>query len=150
MIKYLAAKLILFAYVVISPFFDHTFLTFLDNIVFRLCSIIAVIVVCFLDLQLGILALIAFLVFIVNVHRAKLLNKPKESFGVLKLSPQDVIPTEEPIVALPTCCGSENKSAINQDMLDLFIDPKLKPYDDFVKQITNLDSLDAIQNNCAA
>ncbi len=65
-------KLIILAYIVISPFISYKYMTFINATPIKILILLLIIVVSFIDLQLAVLLMIAFLILLVNLNKGLL------------------------------------------------------------------------------
>lgn len=163
-----ALKVVCIILIALSPFLPYQTFTFLDNIVFKIACLFLILGVCFYDFQLALLLTITFMIFILNVNHALLVNtKTRENFqqqpvvvGKRDQIPdiEDPIPNERPVpvrevspvlVEEPVnfVCPSEHRSDMNEDLMTYYIDNKIKPYEVFIKMMTNDDALRAAQGD---
>jgi hypothetical protein len=70
---FLVIKSVLLFYIVLSPFFNHKDLWFMNNIMFKIAILILIVFVSFIDMQLAILLTITLLVMIVNTNKHEIL-----------------------------------------------------------------------------
>lgn len=72
----LVVKIILLIYIVISPFISYKYMTFINATLVKILILLLIILVSFIDLQLAVLLMIAFLILLVNLNK-ELITKIK-------------------------------------------------------------------------
>lgn len=104
------------------------------------------------------------MLMVLNMNQVVLTKVKPELFSEdLKQNTQRVIPNDDPIPneqPLPNreespilsndlnlVCSSSIDNDINEDMMTYYIDEKIKPYDVFIKMMTNDDALRAAQGD---
>lgn len=153
----LVFKLLLFIFIILSPVISFKGLLFLDNIIIKIILLAIIIGFCFIDFQLALIATIAFLILIINLNNNILMasqKRPHVDTYVNKdkqLSPLDL--QFQPPVKIPEdidqtqniVCQNTIKTNVNEDLLGLYIDEKIKPYEVFIKMMTDDKALDKVQ-----
>jgi len=148
----LIAKIAFFVYIVLSPFINSKYLVALNNMIFKVIFLIAIVAVSFIDLQLAIIMTLAFLVLIINLNKDAIF-KPSMSMASM---PNIMLPSEHFAVGLPSVKSEDNmvtfpdkcsnteyeKEQISDDLLNLYIDPKIKPYETYIKQLSSDEQLE--------
>lgn len=157
-------KVVCIILIAMSPFLPYASLPFLNNIVFKIACLFLILGVCFYDFQLALLITILFMLMVLNMNQVVLTKVKPELFSEnLKQNTQRVIPNDDPIPneqPLPNreespilsndlnlVCSSSIDNDINEDMMTYYIDEKIKPYDVFIKMMTNDDALRAAQGD---
>ena len=172
----LIAKLVIFLFIVSSPFYDGaTAFSFARNDIVKLLLLLIVIGLAFVDLQLAILAAIAF--FIILIYTLPHVAGPKET--AVQIS-STVISAEEEIAPIPPvqvdqvqyepepehevtrdipqtmyefpdvrCVApvQANNAYINESITNHYLDEKIKPYEQYISQLTNQNYLEAVSNS---
>lgn len=151
---YLALKVLLFVYILMSPFVPVS--KSLDNVWFKVFVLVGIVLATFADIQLGVVLTIAFLVFMINVNKGSM-KKKTESFSVdepIYNSPEmkEVVqpPFFETMVKLPNAqCNDMTyyRDQISNDLFEVYIDEKVKPYEEFIRKMTSPEQLEMAQNN---
>jgi hypothetical protein len=101
---------------------------------------------------------IAFLLFMINLKKDTIYKIKRESFestpeNIYKsLEMRQIInpPFMETMVKIPqTQCNDMTfyQNQISNDMFDLYIDEKVKPYEEAIRKLTSPSHLDIAQNN---
>lgn len=121
-------KVILFVFVILSPVISYKAVATLNNIYFKISMLAFVVALCFIDFQLGIIAMIAFMILVINLNQ-----KVFDGFEVQAAEP------------LNFACEQPVQNNISNDLFNLFIDDKIKPYEVYVKMMTNETALDKAQ-----
>lgn len=62
------AKIILLAYIIVSPFFNYKYVAFMDQTVIKILILVAIVLISFIDIELAILSMIAFLLLLINIY----------------------------------------------------------------------------------
>lgn len=68
----LIVKIALLLYIVSSPLWNHSYISFANHLIVKIALLGVIIGVAFIDIQLAIICMIAFLVMIVNLNKAQL------------------------------------------------------------------------------
>lgn len=140
---WIVAKAIVFAYILISPFVDHSYLSWANTVPSKIAMLACIVAASFYDLQLAILATLAFLLLNIHMNRdavfgARATEPPREHFSAkMPVAPDTV--TE-----FPDRCDSrqpEDRDRISRDLHDLYIDPKIKPYEEYIRKLSDADKL---------
>ena len=134
-------KILVLAYIVSSPFLPTS--KSLDSQFFKIIFLILIVIATFADIQLGIVLAIAFLVFTINQNKPYY-KKARESFYAPK---EEVAP---PIPQLPEAkCNdmSYYREQISNDLFEIYIDDKVKPYEESIKRLTSPELLNMVQDN---
>lgn len=143
-----AAKVAFFIYIILSPFIDHKYISFLNTTFAKVILLVLIVVVSFVDLQLAIIMTLAFLVLIVNLNKDVI-------FGVKKTSaPMPQMPLSEhfleetkkadTIYEFPQKCniGEVKRDQISTDLYDLYLDPKIKPYEAYIRALSTPSAIE--------
>ena len=165
----LGTKISLFAYVALSPFFDNKkYLYFLNNLVAKMIIVVFVILAAFFDLELSIIALIAFMILNINFHKHLLVRKSSrvvqeeetfhDKYLQLHENTEDYLLDKRQFpVAMDTMSKFPNDTCpgriehgtdeMNDHLFDIYSDPKVKPFNEFVKLMTSEKQLESAQDN---
>jgi hypothetical protein len=73
----LFVKILIFVYIVASPFISHVWLRFVNYTAIKILLLIIIVFLSFIDLQLAVLAMIAFLIILVNLNKEDIKNMTK-------------------------------------------------------------------------
>ena len=152
-----AAKIAFFIYIVLSPFINYKYIQFLNSVVAKVLLIIVIVMSSFVDLQLAIIITIAFLVLMINLNKDAIFGinnsipttpKLSEHFASGMPLNQLMVPNDN-MVTFPDKCSDTTylKEEISTDLYDLYIDPKVKPYEMYIKQLCHPDSIENASNN---
>jgi hypothetical protein len=168
----LAIKLVVFVFIVTSPFYDGAkVFAFAKNDFVKFLLLLVVIGLAFVDLQLAILAAIAFFIILIytlpTVVTAKELP-PKPMYTAPFLAPAPVIlqePEEEDkpdfieviqrdvpqtMYDFPDARCSvpveANDAYVNESITNHYLDEKIKPYEQYIAQLTNEEFLESVSN----
>jgi hypothetical protein len=110
----LVAKIVLISYIVISPLFSYKAITFLDTTTIKVLILISIVLISFIDLELAILATIAFLVLLINLynisckalHQKGMVSSESKVFkAVVPVESEAVAPSE--VMSFPPVVPSE-------------------------------------------
>lgn len=86
----LAIKILIFIYIIISPFISYEWLSFINITPIKVILLVVIVILSFVDLQLAILAMIAFLILLVNLNKLEII-KMKEIIILEDPKNQDII-----------------------------------------------------------
>ena len=67
-------KIFIFAYIVISPFINNSWLKFINYTPIKIILLIIIVLLSFIDLQLAVLSMIAFLIILVNLNKEDIIS----------------------------------------------------------------------------
>ena len=169
----LAIKLVVFVFIVTSPFYDGAkVFAFAKNDLVKFLLLLVVIGLAFVDLQLAILAAIAFFIVLIytlpTVVTAKELHpQPQPMYTAPLLAPASII-YQEPEEDKPdfieaiqrdvpqtmydfpdTRCSvpvEANDAYVNESINNHYLDEKIKPYEQYIAQLTNEEFLESVSN----
>lgn len=74
----LVVKLIVLSYIVVSPFINNQWLFPLHSLAFKIMLLVLIIAVSFIDLQLAVLLMVAFLIMIINLNKNDITKLSKQ------------------------------------------------------------------------
>jgi len=131
----LIPKLLVFSYIVLSPFINYKYISFLNTILAKMLFIIIIVGVTFYDLQLAILLTLALLVLVINLNSTRL---PKKEHFVPIMTPISEFPQEN-------CATAETavSEPVSNHLYNLYVDPKIKPYEEYVMQLSPPESVES-------
>jgi energy-coupling factor transporter transmembrane protein EcfT len=139
-------KIILLIYIIISPFLDYKYFTIANTFAFKLILIIVIAAVSFIDLQLAILLTLAFLILVINLNVPKSPLTPSTPLAPrFPLSENFAVGLpQQTISEFPDKCNTQpfDDDNINTDMYNIYIDPKIKPYENYIKQLSSPDLIE--------
>lgn len=151
----LFVKIVLLAYIIFSPLIDYKHLSFMNNVVVKVLLLAIIVAACFYDFQMALVATIAFLILTINLNNSifKTGMASGRSFEAFAPQPSPLDLQFANTVRIPQevdqtqnlVCQNLSKSDINKDLLGLFIDDKVKPYEVFIKMMTNEEALEKAQ-----
>jgi hypothetical protein len=160
----LVLKLLLLIFIILSPILSFKGLLFLDNIVIKIVLLAIIIGFCFIDFQLALIATMAFLILIINLNNNILMasqglqqhqqqyidtfvNKEKQLNPIdLQFRPPIPVPIPDDIDQTQNIvCQNKIKTNVNESLLGLYIDDKIKPYEVFIQMMTDEHALDKAQ-----
>jgi len=147
------AKIIVFIYIIISPLLNHKkYIPVMNTQPAKIIIVTMIAIVGFFDLQLSILLSIGLFVMIINFNKDKISisnftpNQPTNKEKKEKDKPSYI---GETIHNFPTNCNitSFEDTKISEDLMSHFIDERTKPYETYIRQLTNENFLIDVQNN---
>ena len=161
----LVAKIAFFVYIVLSPFINHKPISFLNTLPAKILLLIIIVGVSFVDLQLAIIMTLAFLIPIINLNKEAIFGIKHAPMGPPGLSehfsvglPREALASdtrtppytdtmsEFPDSKADRCDAYKpEREKISNDLYDLYIDPKIKPYEMYIRALSHPDAL----NNAA-
>lgn len=148
---WLFAKIILVIFIVISVFYDYgKHLTFLQNTLVKLLFIIVIAVVIVFDLHTGMILLIAFMMLMIQFNSVVINNIQAKKLEFFTAFPKNTCVSNIDKV------NDERKNKVSNDILnynietnnniDYVVDPKVKPYEVYVKMMTTQENLEQASN----
>lgn len=152
----LTAKIAFFIYIVLSPFINYKYLAFMNQIGWKVLLLVIIVAATFVDLQLSIIMTLAFLILMIHLNKDVIfggaLGGMRENFSiglpVAELQRIKDVPGGT-ISDFPDKCGVEFEQSnsgsgsentierANINLYDLYIDPKIKPYEAYIRQLSN-------------
>ncbi len=133
-------KILLIIYILLSPFINHKFLTIANTFSFKLTFIILITIVSFIDLQLAILMTLGFLIMVINLNIPKQIKQSAPSLEPFSVNlPVSENLSTQTISEFPDKCDVKNfnDEDMNTDMYNIYIDSKIKPYENYIKQLSS-------------
>ena len=79
-------KIFIFAYIVISPFINNSWLNFINYTPIKILLLIIIVLISFIDLQLAVLSMIGFLIVLVNLNKEEIISMNKKASQEVKTS----------------------------------------------------------------
>lgn len=169
----LISKVVVLGYIIISPFLSYSKVTFMNETYIKILLLCAIVGISFIDLQLAILCMIAFLVLLINLYKLDLLTlktKVSQETSFIKqaftMQENPILPetvfqetkiekfTDEDVKETiyefpqPYCPGNQyGPDFISEKALSITTDNRVKPYEEFVRKLSPEDSLKIIQSN---
>lgn len=153
----LTLKVVVVLVLLAFPFIPSTTLTTFDTMGVKILFLLLIVVTCFIDFQLSLLLTIAFLLFVIHANSASLskiqskkqqikdtfvnTNKPSEATNQLQTY---FVQPQVPHVKDHTkniVCTPPKLNDINKDLLNIYVDEKIKPYEVYVAMMTNEEQL---------
>ena len=198
---FLVLKVLIFLYIIASPFINPKNLSLLNTISIKLLILILIVVSAFYDLQLAILLTIGFFVLLINFNRQQFSSLlpgssapvqvviPTPQVPVTHLSqvtpetiPRKILPeiTEKPtdnllVARTPLAIQMQDNitqviapyngdvayefpnekcntkpfedTSISNHLINYYIDPKVKPYEVYIRMLTSSENLESAQTN---
>jgi hypothetical protein len=150
----LTAKVAFFLYILLSPFINYKYLTFMNQIGWKVLLLVIIVASTFVDLQLSIIMTLAFLILMIHLNKDVIFGGAamRENFSiglpVAELQRIKDVPGGT-ITEFPDKCGAEFEESnggsggvrpidrANINLYDLYIDPKIKPYEAYIRQLSN-------------
>lgn len=148
----LGLKIVVFAYIVLSPFVNHASVMFLNSVASKIFIILLIVVASFIDLQLAILMTIGLLVLVINLNKDTIFKKvvKREHFSVnMPVAKPIAVPVQETMDKFPDTCEHVQtlpREAMSEDLYNLYIDPKIKPYENYIRMLSSPDMLEMASN----
>lgn len=150
----LLLKILLFTFILLSPLMTVSkHLAFLNHSIAKVSLLALICLFCFIDFQLALIATVAFLVLIINLNNNILVKMQRDQFtddSLLDAQFAPPISISTPEVTMTTnivCQNQQPRNDVNEDMLSHYIDDKIKPYDVFIRMMTNEDALGKAQGD---
>jgi hypothetical protein len=133
-------KVIVFIFIVLSPFINYKYVEFMNMLGFKVALLAVIVVACFVDLQLAILLTLAMLLLVINLNMKK-----HETFeNAAPPAIMTVFPEERSSVCHEV---KEVEGNMNDHMYNLYIDPKIKPFEEFIHQLSPSELVEAASNS---
>lgn len=134
------AKAAVFLYIVVSPFIDYSKASFANQLTFKIAGLLLIVAASFYDLQLAILLTVAFLILHIHLNRDLFLGayKRQEHFSAVPV-------TGDTIYEFPDACDAkidDDRNRISMDLFNLYIDPKVKPYEEYIRKLSSPEKID--------
>lgn len=146
-------KVIVLLCILALTFFNLTkVLKVIDNKVVKIVLLVGVLVVLYYDLHTGILLTVAFLMVMIHLNAISIQNIQSKKLEMFLASlPAEFDKNEKEgelgvEIKKSYECGNEKKDTLSADIFDYSVDPKVKPYEVFVKMMTTKDQLDSASN----
>lgn len=150
----LILKIVFVIVIVASPFITFDKLLFMNTLSAKLTIVLLIVVACFVDFQVALLMTITFLVMVINMNSKAVTNITSVSKDTFKNPTPAMYPTAEFDVhfekqELPevkdasrnVACPVPRVNNINEHMMHLFVDDKIKPYDVYISMMTSDEHL---------
>jgi hypothetical protein len=123
-------KLLIFGYIIISPFINNSWLKFINYTPIKIIILIIIILLSFIDLQLAILVTIAFLVILINLNKYEIIamNKKVKNVEEIKehmIRGQSIFPIPSDILQ-PPLSTDISQSDISQFKVENFQNEQYK------------------------
>lgn len=163
----LTAKVAFFLYILLSPFINYKYLTFMNQMGWKVLLLVIIVAATFIDLQLSIIMTLAFLILMIHLNKdvifgGAMRDGMRENFSiglpVAELQRIKDVPGGT-ISDFPDKCGAEFEQSnggagsgsgsgegaaaanpierANINLYDLYIDSKIKPYEAYIRQLSN-------------
>jgi hypothetical protein len=127
---------------VVAMFGNHiTWLAFADPKLLSLGKVmlfLAVLTVMYYNLHLGILLLVAYIMVIIQLNTPYIVDLSSKKTETFKQSQEQ----EQELPSFPVVCENKKKAEMNNSILEYSLDPKVKPYEVFIKMMTSQEQLD--------
>jgi len=146
------AKIVVVIYIAASTFLDfNKHFTFLDNRIAKTTILLCLLGVLYYNLHLGILMTTAFLIFLIQINGNTLtqINSKKMELFLASFPPdRDEHAKSDSIIPQQIIeCDNKVKNELSESILDYSLDPKVKPYEVFVKMMTTNAHLESASNS---
>lgn len=158
----LTAKVAFFLYILLSPFINYKYLTFMNQMGWKVLLLVIIVAATFVDLQLSIIMTLAFLILMIHLNKDVIFGGAMRG-GAMRENFSIGLPVAElqrikdvpggTISDFPDKCGAEFEQSnggtggvngaanpierANINLYDLYIDPKIKPYEAYIRQLSN-------------
>lgn len=167
----LIAKITIILFIAAAPFIDMSGLTWMNMLSSKVAIMLVILGVCFVDFQLALLAMTAFLIMIINLNATTIRNvqqkqttnrvdtfvgythmrndaKQESSTFAQQFAEQNP-PVGPQIDASKNivCDNSKQRNDIDNDLLSYYVDDKIKPYDVYIRMLTSNDQLSRAQGD---
>lgn len=151
----LFVKIVLLAFILLSPFIQYKSMAFLNNICMKLLMLSVIIALCFVDFQLALTTMIVFIIVIINLNH-HMIQTNKNKIVDTFVQPIQIVNDFEPNRSYPvtfhnvyppnpdTICPVPAKNVISTDIINRFIDSRTKPYEEYVR-LSNGEALMSTQ-----
>jgi hypothetical protein len=155
----LAVKAVLFVFILASPFVSFKSMMFLNTPFVKILMLVTIVIVCFYDFQLTLIATIAFMILVINMNTNILMKASDAKVDTFTVHQDASLSPLEQQFAEPTkipghidqtqniVCTNENKNDLNEDLIHHYIDDKIKPYDVYIQMMTSKDNLAKAQGS---
>ena len=155
----LVAKVFVFIYILISPLINHKkYIPFMNALLAKTIFVIIIAIVGFIDLQLAILLAIALFVLIINFNKDKISISNFTPMTASAVTPLDIKKNDNPpymgetihdVSDVNAMCNAKpfEDTQISDDLMTHFIDERTKPYETYIRQLTNGNYLIDVQTN---
>jgi hypothetical protein len=153
-------KVLIILFIVIATFFDiNSYVFYLDNKVSKILMLAIIVLTLMVDIHLGILLVIAFMILIIQFNGAIISDISQKKLELFMSSLP--APLKHDINSTPLSCDNVIKNKISDDIanyttdkdtqvvngIEYPIDPKIKNYEVFVKMMTSKNQLDIASNS---
>jgi len=115
-------KIFIFAYIVISPFINNSWLNFINYTPIKIILLIIIVLLSFIDLQLAVLSMIAFLIILVNLNKEEIIAMNKKASQEVKTSQeltQHIITSMEKPINKEQMIRGQSIFPMNSDILQV-------------------------------
>ena len=115
-------KIFIFAYIVISPFINNSWLKFINYTPIKIILLIIIVLLSFIDLQLAVLSMIAFLIILVNLNKEDIISMNKKATQEVKTSQeltQHIITSMEKPINKEQMIRGQSIFPMNSDILEV-------------------------------
>lgn len=104
----------------------------------KVLLLLVVLSVIYYDLHLGILLLVAYIMMIIQLNSPIVAALPTK----IPQTQSEAFDEENVPTIPPTACDNKKKVEMNNGILEYSLDPKVKPYEMFIKMMTSQEHLD--------
>ncbi len=144
-------KIVVVLYIIVSTVSDfNKHLIFLDQKIIKIFILFAILFVLYYNLHLGILFIIAFLIILIQLNGNTITQINSRKLELFMASLPD---STEHIMSTTNTnqqtveCDNKQKNELSEEILDYSLDPKVKPYEVFVKMLTTAEHLENASNS---
>lgn len=142
-------KVIVVIVIVIMTFFQvNNIAHLLDNKLAKIMMLVGVVFLLYYELHLGILVTIAFLMLMIQMNAKHIHNIDAKKLELFLASvPAEYTKDEHETHETHTNqCVNPPKQKVSEDIYEYTVDPKVKPYEVFLKMMTTKQQLDDASN----
>lgn len=143
--KNVTKLLIVIVIVIVATIHNPLKLAFLDRQVTKVILLLILLLVLYYDTHLGLLLITLFLILLVQMNHG-VMEEAHNKVEAFRLS---AINNSQPEHSNDATCnyGETLKEEASQNHVDYILDDKVKPYEVFVKMMTNQEHLDMASNS---
>lgn len=146
--KNIAKVFIAITIVLIATINNSRYFMFLNSQVIKSIVFIAIVIVLYFDIHIGLLLLTLFIIILVQSNVA-IIEEAHEKIEPFRFACVDDLNTtrNNDCSLIEQSNGEKHKELISEDAIDYTLDDKVKPYDIFIKMMTNQEHLDKASNS---
>lgn len=136
-------KAIVFVFILLSPFVDYSYLSWAHSVPAKMILLFAIVAASFYDLQLAILMTLAFLLLNIHLNREVVFGRRGPVPISTVAAPIEHFAAADVVSEFPDACDAraEDRDRISRDLYDLYIDAKIKPYEEYIRHLSDPSKL---------